>query len=72
MVDQKSQLLELKVEVRQIKNDLADIKKDLKQLMTQANMGLGGYKLILLLGGLVMFILTLMQIVMPLIERMGA
>ena len=62
MAEWEKEIAELKTDVRYIREDLNIMQKQIRDLNRTSNMGLGGLKVFLLIGGILGTIWTFMKI----------
>jgi len=62
MAEWEKEIAELKTDVRYIRDDLNIMQKQIRDLNRTSNMGLGGLKVLLLIGGILGTIWTFMKI----------
>ena len=62
MADWEKEIAELKTDVRYIREDIGIMQKQIRDLNKTSNMGLGGLKVFLVIGGILGAIWTFMKI----------
>ena len=62
MAEWEKEIAELKTDVRYIRDDISIMQKQIRDLNKTSNMGLGGLKVFLVIGGILAAIWTFMKI----------